>query len=528
MSFEFSHPHFSQVYEGGAALSEAEVVVIGFHGRGGNVDGIYNKMDQAVGDSKDVAFLAPRAVDRLWFRDQFVAADDPQLLKSLDAVAALIKSLNDRGISSDQIVLVGQSQGAVLVDEYLASTGIDVRAAVSWSGALVGPFYEEVASGQINPLSPNPLKGLEYDLIPKEYRGVDLTGQTIQIAVHEADPKVPLEMVLATADYYRSQGAQVEMHVEPGTSHKITDYDVSKLADTVNYNRDASTFETEKMSGGRFATAVVETHRNDPSDSRVVVKVHNKDGYSTSKSEFFVDSTKGTIDAVDMVVLDNGNLAFVLVGSDDVMKAAIYDVKGSLIAETVLAANVDAASLDAAATADGFEVQYTSVYGNENTVSYDAEAGPVNIVLAGTKANETIIGTSGEDQMFGYRGHDVIKGRGSDDVIRGGNGRDTLEGDGGNDRLIGQGGDDVLDGGAGDNKLIGGKGADFFVVDGSKSISRIMDFETGVDTILIKTETDDFSDIDVRQQANGTDLLTFEDAKLFVRGDFSESDILFA
>ncbi len=528
MSFEFSHPHFSQLYEGGAALSDAEIVVIGLHGRGGNVGGIYGKIEEAVGDSQDVAFLAPRAVDRLWFRDQFVAADDPQLLKSLDAVAALIKSLNDAGISSDQIVLVGQSQGAVMVDEYLASTGIDVRAAVSWSGALVGPFYEEVASGQINPLSPNPLKGLEYDLIPEEYRDADLTGQTIQIAVHEADAKVPLELVLATAEYYRSQGAHVEMHVEPGTSHQITDYDVSKLADTINYNRDPSTFETEDMPGGGFVTAVVETLRTDPNESRIVAKVHNKDGYSTSDSEFFVDSTKGTIEAVDVVALDNGDLAFVFVGSDDVMKAAIYTAKGSLVAEHILAANVEAGSIEATATADGFEVQYTSVYGNENLISFDAEGGPVEVVLAGTNANETIIGTAGADQMFGYRGDDVIKGRGSDDVIRGGNGSDTLEGNGGDDKLIGQNGDDVLDGGAGENKLIGGKGADVFVIDSSNSISRIMDFETGVDTILIKTETDDFSDIDVRHLANGNDLLTFEDAKLFVRGEFTESDIFFA
>ncbi|GAB5376405.1 MAG: hypothetical protein AcusKO_28670 [Acuticoccus sp.] len=216
MSWSYSNPHFAEIMQGGAPVSDAEVVVIGFHGKGGGASGIFNKMKKAAAGTDDVAYLAPKSANTVWFGDEFVSAGHDELQTSLAAVTDLIRSLNAAGVSNDQIVLAGQSQGAVLVNEYLANTGDDVRGVVSWSGALVGPIYEAVMAGQINPFFPGDLMGLEFDRIPGEYAGADLTGQTIQMAVHDADPKVPLGAVLAMADYYRAQGAHVEMHVEPG------------------------------------------------------------------------------------------------------------------------------------------------------------------------------------------------------------------------------------------------------------------------------------------------------------------------
>ena len=529
MSFAFTHPHFAEVHQGGVDVADAEIVVIGFHGRGGNVSAVYNSIAQATAGSSDVAFLVPEGETKVWFRDQFVPADNPQLLKSLEAVGDLILSLNDAGISTDRIVLAGQSQGAVLVDEYLASTGIDVRAVVSWSGALVGPFHNELMAGQLNPFSLNPLKGLEYDIIPDEYRDADLTGQTIQLAVHEDDAKVPLEMVLASAEYYRSQGAVVEMHVEPGSAHNITNYDIDKLRDTLFYDRDNATFESEATGGRGFVTAVVETHRNDPSDSRIVAKVHNALGYSVSDGEFFVQSTQGEIASLDIAVLDNGNIVFAYVGADNVLKADIHTEGGDFVAGHVLATSVDAGSLAVKAVAGGFEVAYASIHGEAAVSAHDAAGEPVDVALAGTSGSDQIIGTEAGDEIFGYRGHDLIEARGGDDLVRGGNGRDQIFGGDGNDKLIGQGGDDVIDGGAGKDKLVGGKGADTFIVAGGQSTTRIMDFEAGIDTIIIQSDSvDTFDDVNVRQLKNGNELITFDDTRLYVYGDYTDADILFA
>lgn len=98
--------------------------------------------------------------------------------------------------------------------------------------------------------------------------------------------------------------------------------------------------------------------------------------------------------------------------------------------------------------------------------------------------NDTVNGATGNDVLAGYDGNDIINGLGGNDTLNGGNGNDTLNGGDGDDILNGGAGDDTLRGGTGDNRVTGGSGADDFQFAAPDGVTRIVDFEPGVDDLV--------------------------------------------
>ena len=88
-------------------------------------------------------------------------------------------------------------------------------------------------------------------------------------------------------------------------------------------------------------------------------------------------------------------------------------------------------------------------------------------VLLGNATNNTLNGMNGSDYLFGDFGNDILNG---------GSGRDELDGGAGND---------TLDGGTGYDTLIGGSGADKFVFRPSSGTDTIVDFQVGIDKIVL-------------------------------------------
>ena len=97
------------------------------------------------------------------------------------------------------------------------------------------------------------------------------------------------------------------------------------------------------------------------------------------------------------------------------------------------------------------------------------------------------------------------------DQLTGSNGPDSFQAFSGDDLIYARGGDDVIRMGKGEDYAWGGDGADIFVVNlkakkGRKSIDFIMDFQPGVDEILIEGST------------RGYELSTFEDSSYISKG----------
>ena len=204
--------------------------------------------------------------------------------------------------------------------------------------------------------------------------------------------------------------------------------------------------------------------------------------------------------------------------------------------------------------------------GNDTLLGQDGNdflrGGKQEDLIRGGNGNDSIVGQSNADDLYGEFGRDTVKGGGGNDTIFGGEGNDflkggtredqifgdqgndlmfgnsfddTLDGGEGNDRLNAGGGDDVLWGREDNDTLKGGAGADEFVYSGNDGDDVILDFEVGIDTMLIIFDAplDNFSQTiaATRQQGNdavidlgGGDSVTLRGVN---RDDLSGSDFEF-
>lgn len=141
---------------------------------------------------------------------------------------------------------------------------------------------------------------------------------------------------------------------------------------------------------------------------------------------------------------------------------------------------------------------------------------PLSENIQGTSFNDIIDAGGGRDVVRGGAGNDFIRGGANRDRLFGGDGEDVIWGDGSNDNMSGEGGGDILYGGGGIDRIFGGSGtdhiiggedndvlhggnpnerytppgeADFFYFGANDGADRIMDFEQGIDKIVLEVGT---------------------------------------
>ena len=112
--------------------------------------------------------------------------------------------------------------------------------------------------------------------------------------------------------------------------------------------------------------------------------------------------------------------------------------------------------------------------------------GEGNDVIIGEDGNDSLFGELGDDRMNGGAGNDILLGSDGNDELGGGLGNDDLQGGWGNDVLFGEAGIDFLTGGVNDDILIGGADGDFFVFASGHMNDTIVDFQVGLDHILLQ------------------------------------------
>ena len=131
----------------------------------------------------------------------------------------------------------------------------------------------------------------------------------------------------------------------------------------------------------------------------------------------------------------------------------------------------------------------------------------INPVINGTAENDLILGSSNREKIRGFEGNDLIFGENGNDTIEGGTGDDRIfDGEGDNNLLGGSGGDlivggdgsDLIDGGDGNDILSGQSGADQFVIANAVGQDLILDYEDGVDSLVLAGGLE-FGDLTITQ-----------------------------
>lgn len=199
---------------GGAPLAAAEAAAVLVHGRGGTAAGIVGLADEFY--QHGLCLVAPQAERNRWYPHSAFAAEErnePWISSGLDAIEAAIEHVVDGGVPPERTLLVGISQGACLVSEFLARNPRRYGGAGILSGGLLGS-----------------------DVDAERYEG-SLDGTPVLVGCSDDDEYVPLERVHATADVFEKLEADVTERIYEGMGHGINedelDYVRGMVADLV-------------------------------------------------------------------------------------------------------------------------------------------------------------------------------------------------------------------------------------------------------------------------------------------------------
>lgn len=143
-----------------------------------------------------------------WYPRRFmepIESNQPDVDHSLERIESLVAEAESRGIPRNQIALVGFSQGACVVCEYVYRHPVRWGPVVSFTGGLIGAEDQRW-----------------------ETDGLGLAGTPVLLTNSDSDPWVPLARTQQTAAVFRGLGADVHQHVYPARQHEVTDAEISE------------------------------------------------------------------------------------------------------------------------------------------------------------------------------------------------------------------------------------------------------------------------------------------------------------
>ena len=192
----------------GPPLEEAALVVYAVHGRGQTPAYMAQVADRV--DLPEVAWVLPAAHNQSWYPQSFLAPieeNQPALDDALETVRRQLGIL--LGQDGPPVGVLGFSQGACLLSEYLLQDQPHVAGAVLHTGGYLGPSEREWA------LSPEPKPGL--------------VGLSVQLFTAREDAWVPLDRVEATSLAFRSLGATAALTSYDDPEHHLNDDSIRRI-----------------------------------------------------------------------------------------------------------------------------------------------------------------------------------------------------------------------------------------------------------------------------------------------------------
>lgn len=233
-------PHADATLEtGGAPAAAARVALILVHGRGGTPEGMIRLADELY--VPGTALFAPGAVRSNWFpaaHDAPIEVNEPALTSAVDCVAETVDAARGIGLDFEQIVLVGISQGGSVVGEFLRRHPRRYGGAFVISAALPGPTVETFATEE----SGTERIGTTVKQDPESIATLDGTPVTLESS--ENDPYVSSERVRTTAATFEQRGVSVDLRIDDGDEHGVSESMIERIAAHLEILRDRATTES--------------------------------------------------------------------------------------------------------------------------------------------------------------------------------------------------------------------------------------------------------------------------------------------
>jgi predicted esterase len=182
----------------GTRLNDAHAAMIMIHGRGATAESILDLSEEF--HQPGFAYLAPQAAGGQWYPFRFlepVERNEPYLSSALAVITNLIGRVNEAGIPTEKIVLLGFSQGACLALEYAGRTAARYGGVVGLSGGLIGDSVSVA-----------------------DYPGT-LDGTPVFLGCSDTDFHIPQERVNLSAIILRQLGGSVTKRIYPGMGHTV-------------------------------------------------------------------------------------------------------------------------------------------------------------------------------------------------------------------------------------------------------------------------------------------------------------------
>jgi predicted esterase len=162
-----------------------------------------------------IAYLLPVAAGRSWYPGRYFdppAANDPWLSAALEACEATVQIAFQAGIPPERVVLVGFSQGACLLADFIVGRPRPYAGAALLTGALMGAADEM-----------RPLGGLPVVMVSSRH-----------------DEWVAIADVRATARAFEAAGARVDLRVLDDREHLIAPAAVESVRELLEATQDAT------------------------------------------------------------------------------------------------------------------------------------------------------------------------------------------------------------------------------------------------------------------------------------------------
>ena len=205
-------PHQNQpVLAAGDKLEDAQAAMLMVHGRGASAQDILSlSMDL---DIPGFAYLAPQAAARTWYPYRFlepVEVNEPWLSSALSQLEKVTDIIQQAGIPTERMILLGFSQGACLAAEFVARNARRYGGVVALSGGLIGA---QVHASQYP---------------------ANLAGTPVFLGCSDVDPHIPQQRVIETAQILGTLGGDVSYKFYKGMGHTINQDELDQVREMMS------------------------------------------------------------------------------------------------------------------------------------------------------------------------------------------------------------------------------------------------------------------------------------------------------